>query len=1670
MAKKYQPIPFDNPFDSSSEYQPVPSYERLQDVTQDTLGQTVKRGLVNTGITTLQLGLKTLDIPRIVLTDVLGNVFEGMFGFMFDVSKGEWSQSVKTLASNFGEVFTDTASDVFKLDLQTEFDGQKIADEYYRMFGTSYDEVSPYVRWIPTVGFEILTDPTSYLTAGATGLVKGLAKQASKEMSEQVAKRSIRYISRLNVIASDEKAKLFLSDVISATQKEGTESAVKYMDKVADTFNLTGKIEAAEKEVADNLPKYIAQYMGEDEIGKSVTGYYVNIYGALGKLNNKVVRASTEYIRREKSGYTEMLERLTKYSDDELKAAGFSADEIVALRNPIVFGDKAVRNVKIGVYDLADRARLLGEKMDVVDDIGSVSAQEILNASRKHGGELQFYEDMFTINPNAQYWAFSQDLRSVALNPDKFAQNIRTANNVSRALGVGWYSNPFWYFGKLVGTATNPKGTALGVARAVGGLTDKRTYATLFGRTSHPFVQNVADVFSDPLMGANPASTNWLERLVGDFFFTPNAPEFAEIADEAIQTTQAAYGMAINRAQRTFEMYGDNITGFLDYADSNEFCDLLQLSVDQRAAYSVLKSAQGVSAKQVARVMEAAGEGGDGLSRELFDEIGLSDELFDAYEAFDKRRFTNESQYKWVGALRGMYDDVIELESAFGVGTKRLSDSLSYYPMEIRTEVYQHLEKFLTEKNMGDVFASIKHNLSDNFTELLRGKVAMRSLRNLPLSFINEGFKSKGVDFLDEIGILDAFTKGLQKDSAAYAQVVAGLGEYFEKYNAMGILRSQPVDAMHHRIKRHFYDSVMTSYYGLLKQSGYTIPYEYGASGVLAEQRLRSALGKEAFDKDGVALPAEELIRKLSQVQTAQEGVEILAKGEKEQINANIVRRINSLVTGKDVRRYWVGQGTDAATKASQLGYVNADGWVANIAPADLKSVFGNKRVKYMQNDKLHIIDVDKGLHLKGAKGGSGLLVEYGNRIRQLSSRLAKSTKPEEQEKILEQLSVLKEQHDRLLSGASDAAKAKYAEISDVLAKRQEKLAKYGEALEDYEKARRIDPSIAKPVAPEPFDSDSLLKQLSEFDEEFFDLTDAAKNLPFNKAEEAATTFKRLHPIKKKALPALKDGHTVAVSRRKLVELIDRLELSAEAKDQEFMQDLYDLVNKADMGFVDLSGNAMRLAKIADAAANNGVKDVIEQVPVAVLQGMAKINVNIRAVSNANPNVVVAVVKEISGFMQKTALWGLSILPSNILGNSIFATQGGISANVLSHLNALLHYFTIAAPLKMGVGSKEAAGKTYIPKLKMTRGEFMEKCEALGITQGWIRSLHNAVDEGGITKYWAKNVDESLGKEKWYKRLTRATKKALSLPGVVISFVADEPWRFMYAYDLVGNQGYTLEEAAKLTKEYFGDFSPLKSSKFDRAAQDWMFFYRFKKFNAIQQARLMAKDPKWASFTAKVMRSYQAGSTEDELAMSRIKPVGETEAFSVTRRDEKGDVWDRDGKLLRSQYATFNPFGSWYSPADAVAWLNPYREGIESLVFNGDITSEQGFFESLTGGIDLLRESIDVDNPEVKRNKRAQALALLTNSSRLLRYMKPFIQGKEEAHRDAIERATRFMYVRYDSLQNAVSVARTRLKQNDPENEENARLLHKLDRTFYQLRTLRERRPQDLMPFDMPMP
>lgn len=1962
----------------------LPSYERLQEQSGEAFGDMVKLGLAQAGITALGVTAKVLDTPRIIATDVLGNLFEGIFGFVFDLSDGRGGDAVRTLGSNFAEVFTDTISDIFTTSFDTSFDGAKVADGYYQALGTSYDATNPYVRWIPVVGFEVLQDPTTYLGVGAISQgLRGVAKNLAKNMTEDVAKRTTKYIARMNVIAKDERAKYFLSDVLKSQREKGTSEAITMMDAIGRQFGLSEGIAAAEREVAENLPKHIETYMGREET-KDAIGWYANIAGIFGKVNGKTTRAAAEYVRRARSGYDDTLEALAKIDDEKLLGAGFTSAEIEALKNPIEFGGRSVRTVNIGVDDLAARANLLGLDMKVANDVMSgankATYQEILDASRKYGGEIQFFDEMFDVNPLAHYWSMVNDMNAAAKNPNIFVQNIRTANNVARALGVGWYSNPFWYIGKML----SPVRSGKEIITTVGKLTDKQTYKTLFGNVSHPVANDIAAVFSDPLMGVNPSSLSWWERLWGKFMFDPNSPQLARISDEAIDTTQTAYAMVASRATKVLQEHGADIIAYEKANGRGSFAEAVQLTAAQRAAYQAVRRFNKVaepeakiSTARLQKIIERVGEDGD-LTQDAIKELGLLDLDLSLF-ADDLAKFTQDASAAWITSVRAVFDDVLNLESSFGVGTARLADQTSYYPFIIRDELYQHIEMSLNDEGFKDVIASLKKSTGMSLRDMLYGKVLMRSLRNLPLSHINEQFEEGGVEALRELGILDAFTRSLGGQNVPDGledAIVRALESYQQTKAPLGVMYSNPADTISKRIRQHYQDSVMTSYYGLLEQAGYVRQYETAGIGGLEELRLRKALGKEALNPDGTPIPTNQLIERLGRTRVGKGiqyyvgngteeakvaellgypvingtirgvtepdlvkiyGLKIYSKrrvraasdisksnrqyivdlptgriidagsetggaaqwynldrrinklearlaklpaSKAEQIN-KINKELDSLRTKRDAllvdasddakiwaeetsketrayyeaiesRRSWlanakkfksdtkfiaakkeeikqlnkeiargqkaidkteneinrlaslpkltksqvdkleklasdlepqrleqskrvkslqdanadlkeaesafresesafrqtepppvtqplarpeeqikkfdmefrdfskarniteeefksvdrasllrrlvsqknkgsrvfVGIDTEAARRAAELGYLTPDGYVRNMATADFKAVFGDKtRIRMIDaKGREYIIDLAKGKRVRANKGGVSKLTSGEMRIQVLSRKMSSLTDTE-----LAELNKLKEEQAEMLRDASDGAK-------EAFKKYQQEVADYIKKADEY----GLDPkNTPKPKRPDTAQS------LTELSEEFYHIGAGAQKALLNTSEDIYKVFKQTHKVTPTNLPKPQKGHSLVVSRNTIVDMIERLESAGGEADKDLVDTLYDMLNRSGWGFVAVpQQNAKDIMRLTQIASEFGLGNPVSQIPDEVLQAMMKINANIRSVSDFRPPIAQSVVSAIFGNVQKAALWGWSLIPTNIIGDSVFAAQGGISANVISHLRAAGLYASIMVPSRTPLKSllpkmsyteqktlyaeikriqetvpdvveqtkqiqalvRKGVDTIYLPEVKMTLGQLIEQFEASGITQGWVRSFYEAIDAGTLGIDWAKNIEQSLAKQEWYKRLYRGTQRVLSIPGMAVSLIADDSMRFVFAYDAVVNRGMTMQEASLLTKQYFGDFSPMRTTVLDKNLRDWVFFYKFKKWNAIQQSRIMARDPKWASFVGKVMRSYQSGSTPEELAVAASSPIWSAPALTVARKDESGDVWDRDGKIMRSQYALFNPFGSWYSPLDAMEWTNPIRASWESLVIGGDLDpSSTGVVESIISGINALSDSFSTEDPELKAEKRSQGLAHLTNTNRILRYLKPIVQNHEEWHRETSERLTRFVYNKYITLQDAVSSARSRVKQYDPANEENARIMHRLDRLFYQLRTFKQRKPEELRPFDL---
>jgi hypothetical protein len=276
-----------------------------------------------------------------------------------------------------------------------------------------------------------------------------------------------------------------------------------------------------------------------------------------------------------------------------------------------------------------------------------------------------------------------------------------------------------------------------------------------------------------------------------------------------------------------------------------------------------------------------------------------------------------------------------------------------------------------------------------------------------------------------------------------------------------------------------------------------------------------------------------------------------------------------------------------------------------------------------------------------------------------------------------------------------------------------------------------------------------------------------------------------------------------------------------------------------------------------------------------------------------------------------------------------------------------------------------------------------------------------------------------------------------------------------------------MDEAATMTKEFFGDFTPLKQTKFDRHAQDFVLFYKFRKWNTVQQMRVMARDPKWSSYIAKLMRTLEHDLSDDERAVTKVYREKYGDPFIMARRDETGQTWDRNGKQLRSQYALANPFGSWYSPSETMLWMNPAREAAETVILAQEIQPDRmGVLGSFWAGVDSFNESLHIEDPELSAKARMRAGAHFTNTNRITRYFKGYFQEREGWQDDMTDRLFRTQYTKYLSLQDAVVTARKRIGENDQRVQANAIMYARINKLYNQISTLRQRKPHEFTPYD----
>lgn len=573
-----------------------------------------------------------------------------------------------------------------------------------------------------------------------------------------------------------------------------------------------------------------------------------------------------------------------------------------------------------------------------------------------------------------------------------------------------------------------------------------------------------------------------------------------------------------------------------------------------------------------------------------------------------------------------------------------------------------------------------------------------------------------------------------------------------------------------------------------------------------------------------------------------------------------------------------------------------------------------------------------------------------------------------------------------------------------------------------------------------------------------------------------------------------KSTHSLVITRERLVDLIRRGNGILSDSDIRF---LHQKLNESPHGFLDLKtrttgkGNIDDLARLMDIAAATGTDNAFEAISDEAMHAMAKFNTHLRSASEKVKfldNKAGRAYQMVFRALSADRLVGTSTLLMNGIGNNIYMMAGGFTANPVSTAKAIWIYSklrTFRGASRIGVFRKfgeeglDSVIKGFEPfGTPVTYRQLSDMFDAQGITQGWVRDVGAAFDEGG--RAWERQTLEltATGKPspalaKVWSKIPKAARSVISLPGMAIGLLIDDHMRFIFAYDAIANRGKSLTEAGELTREFMGDFSPLKQTKFDKGVGNFVWFYRFRKWNTVAQMKLMQTDPRWAAFNAKIRRAAAGQMTPDEEFMS-TEGAERTDAnfmgTVVAKRDDESRTWDREGRLVRSQYAMFNPVGNWFAPADALE----LGEGmpVVGLLARNTIFSEMdmnrpGTILSIWNGLNALEDMSKIDNPELRREKRLQAQAHFTNTSRILRYIRPLVTDMEEPELAVYDRLMRGpVYKKYVSLQQTLSAARTTAKRGDPEDEQVQRTLIKVSKLFNQLQRVKQYRPESLRPHD----
>ncbi|MCD6399396.1 hypothetical protein J7L85_01235, partial [candidate division WOR-3 bacterium] len=563
-------------------------------------------------------------------------------------------------------------------------------------------------------------------------------------------------------------------------------------------------------------------------------------------------------------------------------------------------------------------------------------------------------------------------------------------------------------------------------------------------------------------------------------------------------------------------------------------------------------------------------------------------------------------------------------------------------------------------------------------------------------------------------------------------------------------------------------------------------------------------------------------------------------------------------------------------------------------------------------------------------------------------------------------------------------------------------------------------------------------------------------------------------------VPKPRDGHILAVTRR------DMLRFAQAAKgNQRDLNFVYRLINTSPHGLRGVSRE--EIARLIDIARRHKVDiEWLHEVPHDVLKELHRTSNNLRALSTTKNSrglagKVYRFAEGVLGFLRVTKLWGLSTMQANWLGNTIFAAQGGFTFNpnnfatlfeyakhlgflkasaggaivgasvagtydVLSDKDLTWEEYLLSMAAGMGLGSAGTAfghllGDSFQRRMKIPFKEYYRRLEAEGVIGNSQAALYAKEVVTG-----ADVVDVN----KLYKPAMRAdgkpvmdhVKGGVALGARAIQYFADDVQRMMFHYDAIVNRGFTWDEATKAVKEVFGDFSQIKMTREERFVSKFFWFYRFQKWNAVRQVSLLASDPRWAAVVGKVNRVADTTMSDDERIVNALVAPEFMKPGTVAIR-ERGEIYDRNNRRVASYYTIFNPFGNWYSPADAFRLaVDPLGTAIEGSIISSELKPDgQGFAKSLANAKDAFDKWMEAEDPEVANHYLLRGLAHLTNTTRIFRYFKPLVTGKGgEAVKERVFRGV--WYLRRVSASEILSAMRRTAKMKGrPDIEENIRHL-----------------------------